>query len=84
MFTNKFTVSGSSLALLKAGEQGVVTRFRNADANTSAKLQAMGITPGISITLEQHKPNLIVTAGKTRLALDREICRSIYVRISRH
>lgn len=82
MFNKKFTVSGSSLELLKAGEQGIVTRCRNVDKVTREKLTAMGIQPGIAITLEQRQPEFIITAGKARLTLNQEVSRSIYVRIT--
>ncbi len=42
MFTEKFTVFGSSLSLLQPGERGVVTRIENVDANYSTKPQCNG------------------------------------------
>ena len=43
---------------------------------------AMGVTPGICITLEQKFPSFVIKAGHTRLALDRGIARAIYVRLA--
>jgi ferrous iron transport protein A len=82
MFTQGFTVSGSSLELLSSGERGVVTKFKSNDETIIKKLMAMGVTPGISITLEQKFPSFVIKAGHTRLALDRGIARAIYVRLA--
>lgn len=82
MFTQGFTVSGSSLELLNTGEQGVVTKFKIKDKTTINKLIAMGLTPGVSIILEQRFPSFVIKAGNTRLAIDKGIARTIYVRIA--
>lgn len=82
MFTQSFTVFGSSLELLNTGERGVVTKFKSKDETIIKKLMAMGVTPGMSITLEQRFPSLVIKAGQTRLELDQGIARAIYVRIS--
>ena len=42
---------------------------------------AMGINPGVKITLEQNFPSFIVKFGLTRLAIDRETANSICVRL---
>lgn len=81
MFTQGFSVSGSSLELLKAGEQGIVTKFRSQDEIIIKKLMAMGITPGVCVTLERHFPTFIIKAGLTRWTIDKGIARAIYVRI---
>lgn len=81
MFSQTFTSCHSSLNLLKSGEQGTVTYFRNSDENTIKKLMAMGVTPGCSILLEQRFPAFVIRAGRTRLALDEAIARSVYVRL---
>lgn len=82
MFTQGFTLSGSSLELLNPGERGVITKFKTKDEAVIKKLMAMGVTPGISITLEQRFPSFVIKTGHTRLAIDKEIARSIYVRVS--
>ena len=82
MFTKSFTISGSSLELLTPGERGVVTQFKSKDETIINKLIAMGIVPGVFITLEQRFPSLVIKAGQTRLAIDKEIARAIYVRLA--
>lgn len=81
MFTQTFNVIGSSLYLLNPGERGIVTRIKTKDEAIIKKLIAMGITPGIFITLEQRLPSFVIKAGNTRLAIDKEIASTIYLRI---
>lgn len=81
MFTKGFTVCFSALDLLRINEKGIITHFRNNDEATINKIMAMGIIPGFPITLEQHFPYFVVKVGQTRLTIEREIARSIYVRI---
>ena len=82
MFTKSFTVAGSSLELLNLGERGVFTKFKSQDETIINKLIAMGIIPGVLITLEQRFPSFVIKVGQTRLAIDREIARAIYVRLA--
>ena len=81
MFTQGFTVSGSSLELLNPGERGVITRFISKDETLIRKLMAMGLMPGVSITLERRFPSFVIKAGNTHLALDQGIARAIYVQL---
>jgi ferrous iron transport protein A len=81
MFSQRFSVCSASLNLLKAGEKGIVTRFRSSDESITKKLTAMGMTPGMEITLEQRFPSYVIKAGHTRLALDEIIAKSIFVRL---
>jgi len=80
MFT-RFSVTGCSLELLRTGEQGIITFCKNQDETILKKLISMGVTPGNTITLEQHFPSLIIKVGNTSLALDMESISAIYVRI---
>jgi ferrous iron transport protein A len=81
MFNQSFVISGSSLKLLKIGEQGIVSNWGRVDDRTVQKLRAMGITPGTSITLEQRSPRFMVKVRCNRFALSEEIIRAIYVRV---
>lgn len=81
MLTQSFSVCYSPLSLLKLKEQGVVTRLKNSNSKVLNKLMAMGINPGVKITLEQNFPSFIVKFDLTRLAIDRETANSICVRL---
>lgn len=82
MWNQRFTVCLSPLELLKPGEQGIVTRFRNADEKMIKKLNQMGIFPGITITVEQQLPTFLVKADRHWLEIDRVLARSICVRLT--
>lgn len=81
MFTQGFTLAGSSLKLMNIGEGGVVTALRNADDTVMRKLTEMGVLPGKSITLEQRFPRFVVKVGTRRFALDNTMIHSVYVRL---
>ncbi len=83
MFTERFTVCGSSLKLLKAGEQGVVTRIHSTNPKILQKLRTMGIAPGKPIALEERFPRFVVRLGGDRVILDEPTIQAIYVRMSR-
>ncbi|MBE9038626.1 FeoA family protein [aff. Roholtiella sp. LEGE 12411] len=80
MFT-PFSVTGCSLELLKVGERGIITFCNSQDETILKKLTSMGVTPGTTITLEQHLPSLIIKVGNTSLPMDWESVRAIYVRV---
>lgn len=81
-FNQGFTVTGSTLKLLNQGEQGIVTRIGSTDETIVLRLQAMGIKPGLPITLEQHSPTCMVRVGNDRLALCEATIHAIYVRVA--
>ncbi|HEY9853424.1 MAG TPA: FeoA family protein [Leptolyngbyaceae cyanobacterium] len=71
-----------ALASAKNGECGTVAALKTEDEAVIRKLMAMGVIPGISITLEQRFPSYIIKVGRTRAALDRETAQSIFVKMS--
>ncbi|BAY44224.1 hypothetical protein SAMD00079811_18200 [Scytonema sp. HK-05] len=77
----KFRITGSSLALLKIGERGIVKFCNIKDEKFLKELISMGVIPGASITLEQQFPCFVIRVGENRLTLQKEIARRIYVRI---
>lgn len=76
-----FTLTGSSLKLLKPGERGIVARLTAANDRIAHKLRELGIVPGMTIRVEQRSPRFIIQAGLTRLALSDEVIQAIYVRL---
>jgi ferrous iron transport protein A len=82
MFKQGFTLTLSSLELMKPGERGIVTSCKTPDETTLKKLISMGITPGVTITLEQCFPSFVIKTGYTRLALDKQIASAIHVRLT--
>ncbi|QLE57100.1 FeoA family protein [Nostoc sp. TCL26-01] len=80
MFT-PFSVTGSSLDLLKTGDRGIVKFCKIQDKTIIKKFSSLGLTTGTTITVEQHFPTLIVKVGSILLEIDKELARAIYVRI---
>jgi ferrous iron transport protein A len=71
-----------ALSCVKSGEGGTVAALKTEDETLLRKLMAMGVSPGISITLEQRFPSYIIKVGRTRASLDREIAQTIYLNIT--
>lgn len=80
-FKHGFTVCLSPLDLLKNKERGIVKRLKISDRNLLEQIEKLGIIPGIPITLEQRFPSFTIAIGENRIELNREIARSIYVRV---
>jgi Fe2+ transport system protein FeoA len=83
MIQQTITLSGSSLSLLDLGERGRILKLQNLDRQIERKLQQMGLVAGASIELERRSPSFVVKKGNARLTLDRDLVRSIYVRLER-
>ncbi len=78
---DSFTVSGSSLKLLKVGERGVIARIKETNSTVADQLRRLGLSPGTSITLEQRFPRFVIRTRQGPLALTQSMIQSIYVRI---
>ena len=67
------------LSTVKSGHSGTIAALKTQDEATIRKLMALGVMPGISLTLEQKFPSYIIKVGRTRAALDRETASTIYL-----
>jgi ferrous iron transport protein A len=81
MFTQTFTVSGSSLKLLKPGERGIVSQLKGLNDHLSRNLREMGIRVGTSITLEKRFPRFVIKVGANCFAIDNRLMDAIYIRL---
>lgn len=68
-----------ALSSVKNGKTGTVAILNTKDEALLRKLMAMGVSPGISLTLEQRFPSYIIKMGRTRAALDQETAQVIYL-----
>ncbi|MFN6568642.1 ferrous iron transport protein A [Dendronalium sp. ChiSLP03b] len=80
MFT-PFNVIGCSLELLRIGERGIVTFCKVHDERIYKKIISIGVKTGTIITLEQQFPTLLIGIGNLSFDIEREVARTIYVRI---
>ncbi|AFY47081.1 FeoA-like protein [Nostoc sp. PCC 7524] len=76
-----FSVTGCSLELLKLGEKGIVTFCKTQDKALLKKLTSLGLTTGVTITVEQQFPSLLIKVGSILLEIEQELARAIYVRV---
>jgi ferrous iron transport protein A len=76
-----FSVTGCSLELLKLGEKGIVTFCKTQDKALLKKLTSLGLTAGVTITVEQKFPSLLIKVGSILLEIEQELARAIYVRV---
>ncbi|MEL6603362.1 MAG: ferrous iron transport protein A [Cyanobacteria bacterium J06614_10] len=80
MFTG-FTITGASLKLLRVGERGVIARVKNDNPTVAEKIRRLGLSPGMSITLERRFPRFVIRTHSGLLPLTQEMIQSIYVRV---
>jgi ferrous iron transport protein A len=78
---NSFSVTGSSLELLKIGEQGIIQFCNTQDEKILNQVIFLGLTPGICFTLEQAFPNIVIKVNQQKLVINKEIASKIYVRV---
>lgn len=70
----------TTLDQINPGENATVVSLGVACPGHLRKLLAFGLLPGTRVKLVQSVPVFVVESGHTRVALDRDIARSILVR----
>ncbi|MCM8798591.1 MAG: metal-dependent transcriptional regulator [Candidatus Omnitrophica bacterium] len=71
------------LTALKVGERGKVAYIHTHNDKKLQKLMAMGVLPGMPISLLHKIPSYVFQIGHTQVAVDNEMASDIYVRIQR-
>ncbi len=71
----------SPLSALQNGQSGRIAYFDMREEKKMQKMLAMGVLPGIPVSLVQSYPSYVFDLNHTRYAVDTEIANSIYVRI---
>ena len=71
------TTTLSSMELKKTGK---ISHLETKDPGILQKLIAMGILPGMTVTLLRRSPSYLFEMDQTRYAVDREIANHIYVK----
>jgi len=70
----------SSLSDLNKNQKGKVAYIHTQDNQKLQKLMAMGILPGIAVTLLQKFPSYVLQTGQSQFAIDKELADCIFVR----
>jgi DtxR family Mn-dependent transcriptional regulator len=67
---------------LSIGESARVAYFSTKEHSRLLKLSSLGISPGITVRLIQKWPACVVQCEETEIALEPEVAKNIYVRVS--
>ncbi|OGX46061.1 MAG: DtxR family iron (metal) dependent repressor [Omnitrophica WOR_2 bacterium RIFCSPLOWO2_12_FULL_51_8] len=71
----------SPLDRLQVNQRGRVAYIQTRDNKALQKLMAMGILPGIPITLIQKFPSFVFQAGQSQFAVDADLASCVYIRL---
>ena len=73
----------ASLSTLKQGEAGRIAYIHTQEATRLQKLMAMGVLPGMNISLIQRFPSYVFQVGHSQFAVDDAIAQAIDVRLEK-
>jgi DtxR family Mn-dependent transcriptional regulator len=73
----------SPLSKLPPGGKGKIAYIHAKDKNKLQKMMAMGVLPGVEISLLQSFPSFLFQIGNSQFAVDESIADEIFVRISK-
>ena len=68
-----------SLIELKPSERGKITYIKPGSHSNLHQLIAMGLQPGVAVTVHRTSPAFCIKYENTELALDKEIAKNIFV-----
>ena len=70
----------SQLIDLKRAQRGKVAYIHTKDPQKLQKLMAMGVLPGMAISLVQKFPSYVFQVGQSQFAVDKELADCVFVR----
>lgn len=70
----------SALSAMEEKQKGKVAYIQTRDRGRLQKLMAMGVLPGMSISLIQKYPSYVFQVGQSQFAVDQELAAGIFVR----
>ncbi|MFH1074933.1 MAG: metal-dependent transcriptional regulator [Candidatus Firestonebacteria bacterium] len=71
------------LSLVKPGEKGKISYIQSEDKNKLQTIMAMGVLPGMEIILLQNFPSYLFKVGNSQFAVDEDVAKDVYVRITK-
>jgi len=72
----------SSLVNLQVNQKAKVAYVHTRDRKKLEKIMAMGVLPGMTITLIQKFPSYVFQIGQSQFAIDKDLAEFIFVRIT--
>ena len=73
----------SSLVNLQVNQKVKVAYIHTKDHKKLQKLMAMGVLPGMAVTLIQKFPSYVFQIGQSQFAIDKDLAEFIFVRITK-
>ena len=73
----------SPLSLLKPGEKGKISYIQAGDQSRLQTIMAMGVLPGMEISLLSNFPSYLFKLGNSQFAVDETIAGEVFVRITK-
>lgn len=70
---------GMTLSQLEPGKEAVVSHIDTGNKSTLNKLMALGILPGVRVTMIQNFPTYVFQVGNTRVTADEQLVNTIMV-----
>ena len=67
------------LSQLAATEEAVISRIDTGNPRTLNKIMALGILPGMKVTMIQKYPSFVFQVGNTRVTADENMVNDILV-----
>lgn len=68
------------LSEIGSGEKVKVVYVTTKSHTSLDRLSAIGVIPGLKLTIHQKHPSIIIQYGETQLALDKDVAENIFVR----
>lgn len=65
---------------LSVNQSGKVSRLNTGDHKKLNKIMAMGVLPGMTITLIQKFPSYVFQIGQSQFAIDKKLAECIFVK----
>lgn len=73
----------SALVNLRVNQKAKVAYIHTRDRKKLEKIMAMGVLPGMAITLIQNFPSYVFQIGQSQFAIDKDLAEFIFVRITK-
>ncbi|MDD4675741.1 MAG: FeoA family protein [Syntrophaceticus schinkii] len=70
---------GRTLSQLSNGDEAVVSQIDTSDRGTLNKIMALGILPGMRVTMIQRYPTFVFQVGNTRVTADENLVNKILI-----
>lgn len=77
---SQIALQTTTLSSMEPKKTGKISHLETKDPGILQKLIAMGILPGMTVTLLRRSPSYLFEMDQTRYAVDREIANHIYVK----